>query len=409
MGIEFRQIRLQADEQGKTNLAVRDLEGVAQPTSASWEEVFECVLMPKEVKGLRILDVGAGASDAVNKLLELGAEAYAIDPRYRSRSDLKGRVKKHNVLKDNKLRRNEALESFMDSIKSSPERYLEASATDLPFPDNFFDIVYSRIAITTYLDVDRDIFSNAVEECIRVTKTGGSIRFFPYMDVEPGWPTEINELRLNNEREVVNRLKNDSRIRDISEADVNSNGLAWKTLIIEKAPENPPKLSQVRIVQLKPDDWKILRDLKLSSLGQEPIAFEDQEEGMARYSARTEDEWRRKLDEEASSTISVFAQGNGSYIGMVSGVIDVRQKKAQVQHMYVDPEYRGQKLGRLLLEDLIQRLRSRGDIEKAELAVLETQQPARQLYRSLGFKETDKHRELRGSETYTEIEMELGL
>ncbi len=235
MGIEFRQIHLQADEQGKTNLAVKDLEGVAQPTSASWEEVFECVLMPSDVKGLRILDVGAGASDAVCKLLELGAEAYAIDPRYRSRADLKGRVKKHNKLVSNKLRRNEALESFMESAKSRPERYLEASATEIPFPDNFFDIVYSRIAVTSYLDVDRDIFSNAVEECIRVAKTGGSIRFFPYMDVEPGWPPEVNELRIDNEREVVNRLKKDSRIKGISEEDVNINGLADKTLIIEKA------------------------------------------------------------------------------------------------------------------------------------------------------------------------------
>lgn len=178
---------------------------------------------------------------------------------------------------------------------------------------------------------------------------------------------------------------------------------------VEKTVERTPKVSNVKIVQLKPDDWEVLRDLKLKSLGQEPIAFEDQEEGMARYTTRTEAEWRNKLDEEASSTISVFAEDNGKYVGMVNGVIDVRWKKAQVQHMYVDPEYRGQKIGRFLLEDLIQRMRDRGGIEKVELTVLETQKPARRLYSSLGFKETDRHRELRGNETYTEIVMELEL
>ncbi len=236
MSPEFRQIRLNADENGVTNLDLKDLEGVAQPTSPSWEEVFTSVLIPEEVNGLKILDVGAGASDAVKRLSDLGADAYAIDPRYRSRSDLKGLVRKHNkVLEgEDSARREQALESFMESIKNTPERYKTASATDIPFTNDFFDIVYSRIAVTYYLDVDRDIFSKAVSECIRVTKPGGSIRFFPYREAEPAWPEIVNDLRLNNEYEIFDKISRDPNISSLKEVDVTIRGLPWKTLVLEK-------------------------------------------------------------------------------------------------------------------------------------------------------------------------------
>ena len=174
--------------------------------------------------------------------------------------------------------------------------------------------------------------------------------------------------------------------------------------------ERPPKSSNVSIVQLQPDSWEILRELKLRSLEQEPIAFEDQSEGMARYSARTEEEWKKKLDEELSSTISVFAEDNGKYIGMVNAVINHAEEKALIQHMYVDAkDYRGQGIGRQLLEVLIQKLKDRGDIKKAELAVLETQTPAIRLYESLGFQKVGEAEARRGNDTYTELEMELKL
>lgn len=178
---------------------------------------------------------------------------------------------------------------------------------------------------------------------------------------------------------------------------------------VEKAIERTPKVSNVKIVQLKPDDWEVLRDIKLKSLGQEPIAFEDQKEGMARYSARTEAEWRGKLDEEASSTVSVFARNGEDYVGTVNGIINIDEKKALIQHMYVDQGYRGRGIGRELLETLIQKLKDRGDIKKAELAVVKDQKPAIQLYKSLGFKEVREVQVKRGNQTYTELVMEREL
>ncbi|OGM14260.1 hypothetical protein A2W15_00935 [Candidatus Woesebacteria bacterium RBG_16_41_13] len=173
--------------------------------------------------------------------------------------------------------------------------------------------------------------------------------------------------------------------------------------------EMTSRSSNVRIVQLTPEDWESLRKLKLRSLQQEPIAFLNYQDGMDTYLERTEYEWRKKLDEQASSTVYVFAEENGEFIGMVNALINQKEKEALIQHLYVDPEHRGQMVGKRLLENLLQKLKDRGNIEKAKLAVLETQKPAIRLYESLGFEKTGEILVMRGDRHYKSFRMELVL
>jgi len=173
--------------------------------------------------------------------------------------------------------------------------------------------------------------------------------------------------------------------------------------------ETTPSSSNVRIVHLTPEDWEILRKLKLRSLQQEPIAFLDYGKGIQTYLERTEDEWRKKLDEQASSAVYVFAQENGQFIGMVNARIDEKEKEALIQHLYVDPDHRGQMVGKRLLETLLQKLKDRGEIGKAKLAVLGTQKPAIRLYESLGFEKMSEFLDMRGDRLYKSFRMELVL
>lgn len=160
----------------------------------------------------------------------------------------------------------------------------------------------------------------------------------------------------------------------------------------------------VQIVQLTPDSWEILRDIKIRSTTQEPIAFEDQEPGLARYQARTESEWRAKLDEEASRTVSLFAQSGSETVGMVSGVMTPSMESAVVQHMYVDPEHRGRKIGGKLLDTLLFELRERG-VKTAILQVVVGQDSAIGLYISRSFKEIGRGKATRGNDTVSELIM----
>jgi GNAT superfamily N-acetyltransferase len=132
---------------------------------------------------------------------------------------------------------------------------------------------------------------------------------------------------------------------------------------------NNPKVS---IVELSPDDWQVLRDLKLKSLQQEPIAFEDVGEATEKWTNRTEAEWRSIVEgkmtqgrEGESVNIFVKDEINENYPGMVSAIIPEGSKIATVQHMYVDNEgYRGKGIGKQLLQELIDRVKTKSGVKK---------------------------------------------
>lgn len=173
--------------------------------------------------------------------------------------------------------------------------------------------------------------------------------------------------------------------------------------------------AKFEIVELTPNDWQKLQDLKLRSLDQEPIAFEDQETGKSRYLTRPEEEWRKilsgKLLDKEGEYINIFAKAKNQIVGMVGAVVpeqqDQNDKIATVHHMYVDKTWRGQAIGKELLQTLIGKLRQQEDVKKIELNVVATQVPAFEMYKSLGFKETARSTAKRGQNEYEEIKMEL--
>jgi ubiquinone/menaquinone biosynthesis C-methylase UbiE len=103
--------------------------------------------------GERILDVGAGNGSVANRVLEAsgGAEVYAVDPAERKVA---------------------AMGNDCPVIKSSL-----AAAENLPFPDSYFDKVYTTMALHHFADLDR-----ALVEISRVLEHGGSLVI---LEVEP--------------------------------------------------------------------------------------------------------------------------------------------------------------------------------------------------------------------------------
>lgn len=181
-----------------------------------------------------------------------------------------------------------------------------------------------------------------------------------------------------------------------------------------------PESESVNIVELSPDDWQILRDLKLRSIEEEPVAFEDPDEGREKYQNRSEEEWRAILEGKMSGgkegeTMMVFADSPEGYIGMVSSIVPAEQdpetRTATMQHMYVSKDKRGSGAGKKLIQALIEKLRNRGDLKKLQLEVVESQTPAIELYKSNGFVEVGRKKEAinRDGQIYDEIEMELDL
>jgi ubiquinone/menaquinone biosynthesis C-methylase UbiE len=213
-------------------MSEKEILGQAISTARSWEDLRMMISLPENLKGLRVLDVGGGGSDFTARLLEQKADAYAIDLRYKKTSEIKPQVQKQivrltrehpgdSVWKDYIRREEEALERFIKSVKTKPDRYKAASATKLPFPDNYFDQVFSFNCITEYLDLNRSLLFPAVDETLRVTKSGGSIQIFPFQDAHQS-KESLNEkihyelsyrMRRNNQDALLKSLQVNSNVK----------------------------------------------------------------------------------------------------------------------------------------------------------------------------------------------------
>ncbi len=168
------------------------------PTARPWSVVAALIPFGDNVAGSAILDVGAGGSNAVANLLTLGADAFAVDPRYRSwptlerdcaayfeRHEALGRLPaaregSANPIAEQRAAFRDFAASFHDPRQA--DHYRAAVATSLPFADASVDLAYSLDCITQYLDRRFDLLATAVEEALRVLRPGGRLVVVPFRD-----------------------------------------------------------------------------------------------------------------------------------------------------------------------------------------------------------------------------------
>jgi ribosomal protein S18 acetylase RimI-like enzyme len=144
-------------------------------------------------------------------------------------------------------------------------------------------------------------------------------------------------------------------------------------------------------VALGPQDWRDLRAIRLEALRSEPAAFSSSYEETLAW---TDDVWRRRLTNDQRLHLLVRLQNRpigivGSYLGADDGDDSV----AVVFGMYVTREHRGKGIGRILLTSLLDRLSACPQITTIRLGVTQTQDRARRLYESVGFRVVGKTEE----------------
>jgi ribosomal protein S18 acetylase RimI-like enzyme len=159
----------------------------------------------------------------------------------------------------------------------------------------------------------------------------------------------------------------------------------------------------IEIVTLPPGRWSEARDLRLTALRTEPSSFGSSYEEEVNFS---EAEWQRR------TANALFALSDKNQIvGTVRCIITERVKTkhvAQIFAVFVLPEFRGQGVGRKLLEKALDLIGKKEDIVKVRLTVNAKQIAAISLYKSLGFVVVGElKKELKvGVEFYDEFIME---
>ncbi|MGH3660365.1 MAG: GNAT family N-acetyltransferase [Micromonosporaceae bacterium] len=139
----------------------------------------------------------------------------------------------------------------------------------------------------------------------------------------------------------------------------------------------------VSVRRLSPDDWKAWRDLRLAALNESPEVFQGDQ-----HQAGEHDEavWRERLDPDAG--LWALASVDAEPVGQVGAWLPFGPPPTLVS-LWVRPTWRGSGAGDALVEAVLDWAREQSH-PSVELWVMESNEPAKRLYRRHGFVSTGK-------------------
>jgi GNAT superfamily N-acetyltransferase len=150
--------------------------------------------------------------------------------------------------------------------------------------------------------------------------------------------------------------------------------------------------------RLQPDDWQVLRDIRLTALADSPSAFAST---LAREEAFTEADWRGRL---ANGCRVVVTDGaHGEPVGLAGGYL--HDGESELIAMWVHPDVRGGGAAEQLVEAVADWAREQ-ETTRLRLWVVEGNDRAERVYRRLGFAHTGAAQPVPGNPSLTEVQME---
>ncbi len=135
---------------------------------------------------------------------------------------------------------------------------------------------------------------------------------------------------------------------------------------------------------LEPKDAVIYRDIRLDALKSNPEAFSSSYAEEKEYPLEN---FENRLSFGHFFTFGAFVDDKLS--GVVTLIIETKIKtkhRAYIVAMYVNPEMRKSGIGRRLMTEAIQMAKEMKEIKQIYLSVTSSNEPAKNLYKSLGFR-----------------------
>ena len=149
---------------------------------------------------------------------------------------------------------------------------------------------------------------------------------------------------------------------------------------------------QLKLRHLAPQnashEWQVLRDMRLNALRESPLSFlakYDQEE---KYSP---ERWQAEFDR--GDWIVGELDGERVSLTGVTRESGAPADERYLEYVWVAPEFRKQRIAFDMLTDIIGELKDSG-VQTVFLWILDGNDPARKLYKRLGFVTTKQRQEL---------------
>jgi GNAT superfamily N-acetyltransferase len=155
--------------------------------------------------------------------------------------------------------------------------------------------------------------------------------------------------------------------------------------------------------EVSPDEWEVLRDVRLAALREAPYAFGST---YAREAPFTREQWLARLGRDDAVTFFARLPELAEPAGL-AGVLE-EAGAADVVSMWVRPGARGRGVGAALIDAAAGWAKDRGH-EALYLWVTESNAPARKLYERCGFMPTGERQPLPSDPSLPEIRMRLAL
>jgi GNAT superfamily N-acetyltransferase len=148
-----------------------------------------------------------------------------------------------------------------------------------------------------------------------------------------------------------------------------------------------------------PEDWLIMRDVRLAALRDAPYAFASTHEREALF---TEDQWQRRAS-GGNNFLAYLPELGATPAGIAAGT-ETGAGAFELVSMWVRPQARGQMVASALITAVIGWARAR-DARALHLWVTENNKPARRLYERCGFTPTGGRQPLPSDPRLAEIGM----
>jgi GNAT superfamily N-acetyltransferase len=158
----------------------------------------------------------------------------------------------------------------------------------------------------------------------------------------------------------------------------------------------------VTVRELRPDEWREARDLRLRALADTPTAFL---RTLAEEQAYGDDVWQERAAARGDR-LSLVCEAGGELVGGAAGILEADD--VYLVAMWVAPSHRRSGIGRALVDRIVDWARVQG-AARVMLEANERLAPAVRLYESAGFCPTGARRPLPTDPGHDAIELALEL